>query len=381
MIAIFPELVTAARAADVERLAVLVRRYFGGTDTFRPQPDVERLVRTAGIRIERLPTGGRGALLAKDERGRFAIVAVVEPGLDAAATRFLLAHLLGHFLLDVQPLIAQGDWQVSGYREPQCPLRRYGAGEPPAPAQALDARREARADAFAAALLMPLGMVKKAYERLREPDKLAQFFGVTPAVAWRRLEALGLVPQEGPVNFLDAERRLTPPGRHEGSGEASDVTVEQLTQAATVLAPPSMPRSFAAARYGQTEKKTRVTSVEAQHEDEGPAHEAVSAPGRGTPAAAASASKREGAPAPASARAAVAGRASSSSSPAPARELAPAPARARAAAPASAPAGAEAADSAPRDAPGQPAASKGLARIRELAQKLESERAKRAAER
>jgi hypothetical protein len=370
-------LVTAARAADVERLAVLVRRYFGGTDTFRPQPDVERLVRTAGIRIERLPTGGRGALLAKDERGKFAIVAVVEPGLDAATTRFLLAHQLGHFLLDVQPLIAQGDWQVSGYREPQCPLRRYGAGEPPAPAQALDARREARADAFAAALLMPLGMVKKAYERLHEPDKLAQFFGVTPAAALRRLEALGCVPQEGPVNFLDAERRLTPPGRHEGSGEASDVTVEQLTQAAAVLAPPSMPRSFAAARYGQTERKTRGPLVEASSEDEAPALEAASAPSRGTPAPVASASKRDETPASAAARSAAGGRASSSA-PAPARGGAPAsdPGRARAAAPA----GAAVTEAASRDASGQASASKGLARIRELAQKLESERAKRTAE-
>jgi hypothetical protein len=375
MIAIFPELVTAARAADVERLAVLVRRYFGGADTFRPQPDVERLVRTAGIRIERLPTGGRGALLAKDERGKFAIVAVVEPGLDAATTRFLLAHQLGHFLLDVQPLIAQGDWQVSGYREPQCPLRRYGAGEPPAPAQALDARREARADAFAAALLMPLGMVKKAYERLHEPDKLAQFFGVTPAAALRRLEALGCVPQEGPVNFLDAERRLTPPGRHEGSAEASDVTVEQLTQAAAVLAPPSMPRSFAAARYGQTERKTRGPLVEESSEGEAPALEVASAPLRGTPEPGASASKRDQTSASAAARAAAAGRASPSAP-------APAPAPARGGAPASAPGRARAAvtEAASRDAPGQASASKGLARIRELAQKLESERAKRAAE-
>lgn len=258
MIAIFPELVQAARTLDVEKLAVLVRKYFGDSDTFRPAPDVERLVRAVGIRIERINTESRGALLAKDQNGRFAIVALIDPSLDDAASRFLLAHQLGHFLLDIQALIAQGDWQISGYRELQCPQRRYAAGEPPAPAEAIDLRREERADAFAAALLMPAGMVKRAYTRLKTLEKVATLFRVTPAVAKRRFQALGLIQPEAPVSFLDAESRLV------NKGQAT-VSMHQnrespLTESSTVVSnSPSLPRAFAAARYGQTEQATRQT--------------------------------------------------------------------------------------------------------------------------
>src|SRR5687767_12375970 len=79
MIAIFPELSAAAAAADVERLAVLVRRYFGGSEVFSPRPAVKDLVRRVGIDVETFPVNAHGALLAKDERGAFKIVAVVGP--------------------------------------------------------------------------------------------------------------------------------------------------------------------------------------------------------------------------------------------------------------------------------------------------------------
>lgn len=258
MIAIFPELVNLARSADLEKLAVMTRRYYGREDTFRPQPDVEGLLRHAGIRVERLPHASEATLLAKDEHGKFVIIAIIQPDLEPAVARFLLAHQLGHYLLDIQPLIAQGDWQVSGFRESQCPSRRYAAGEPPAPAQAFDARREARADAFAAALLMPIGMVRKAYERLRDPERLAQFFGVTTSVVMQRLELLSLGNFAGPRSFLDAEARLAASGSYEPV--AAEVNVDELAQSAPLLAPPRMPRSFAAASYGQTDRRTRGLS-------------------------------------------------------------------------------------------------------------------------
>lgn len=263
MIAIFPELVQAARTFDVEKLAVLTRKYFGEGDTFRPAPDVERLVRAVGIRIERFITEGRGALLAKDQNGCFAIVAVVEPELDETATRFLLAHQLGHFLLDIQALIAQGDWQISGYRESQCPQSRYAAGGPAAPVEAVEARREERADAFAAALLMPAGMAKMAYERLKTVDKVAAFFRVTPAVARRRCELLGLIQPKAPVSFLDAESRLVAKPRATRSTQPMDSTPPS-SLATSLGGSAQLPRAFAAARYGQTEQATRQIGSESE---------------------------------------------------------------------------------------------------------------------
>src|SRR4051812_5981485 len=118
MIAIFPEIAACAKAGDVERLAILVRRYYGGNQTLAPEPCVETLLEAAGLGVKRLPMATLGALLAKDERGRFTIVALLNEQKEQdehPATRFLLAHMLGHFLLDIQPLIATGDWQVSGY--------------------------------------------------------------------------------------------------------------------------------------------------------------------------------------------------------------------------------------------------------------------------
>lgn len=255
MIAIFPELVTLARAADIEKLAVMARRYYGGEETFFPRIDLERMLQNVGIRVERLVNGSQGSLLAKDEQGRFMIVALLDPQLESVAARFLLAHQMGHYLLDIQPLIARGDWQVSGYRESICPSRRYASREVSPSRQAIDARREARADAFAAALLMPIGMLRKAYERLKDRERLATFFGVAPAVLAQRLDQVGLTRSPLPQNFLDAEARLEGGGLRHLSANAE--TVEQLVQATPSPPPPSMPRSFAAATYGQTDKRTR----------------------------------------------------------------------------------------------------------------------------
>ncbi len=244
MIAIFPEIVAAAAAGDVERLAILVRRYFCDRETFAPKPDVGRLMINAGMEVKTLPMDTHGALLAKDERGAFTITAVVNERVDETQRRFLLAHMLGHYLLEIQPVIARGDWQASGYREPQCPAKRY-AQSSPVDMNQLEARRELLADDFAVALLLPRGMVRRAFEQLKDVERTAQFFGVAAAVLGRRLSDIGLAPNL-PSNFLDAERQI---------GAAVDAPPEAKAMVAPIE--PSMPRSYAASTYGQTEKQTR----------------------------------------------------------------------------------------------------------------------------
>ena len=253
MIAIFPEIAASAATGDVESLAILVRRYFGGADTFVPNPQIDALIKRFGLLLRRTVLPMHGALLAKDERGAFTIVVVVQEKREALAERFLLAHLLGHFLLDVQPLIARGDWQVSGFQEIIHPLERYTTLSSSPHTDPRGAKIEARADRFAAALLLPRGMVRKALETLRDPAKVATFFGVTPACLTRRLQELGGA-HDGPVDFFDAEGQINPQPLASTSNDGAEAVVRA---GLSVPAEGAMPRSYAAATYGATEKATR----------------------------------------------------------------------------------------------------------------------------
>ena len=294
MIAIFPEIVATSSAGDVERLAILVRRYFGGAQTFAPKPDLAALVETAGLSLRFLGLGSEGALLAKDERGAFSIVMVVNQRLDTQATQFMIAHLLGHYLLDIQPIIARGEWQVSGYQEEICALTRYCKQSNGNAAARKDEGREMRADAFAAALLLPRAMVIRAMEKLQDPVKVATFFGVSRACLQRRLSDLGLVMND-PVNFLDAEIRA-------GVNEANSSPADTDTGESQLVSPEgSMPRAYAASTYGATEKLTRNQPTVAApvrtpntHSNSGitPKLEVNSAPAPGAAAASSSSSLR-----------------------------------------------------------------------------------------
>ena len=210
MIAIFPEIASCAAAGDLERLAVLVRLYFGGDETFAPVLETEQLLVGAGIEVQRLSLDYEGALLAKDERGAFRIVAALRQGLTKTEERFLLAHLLGHYLLDIQPMIAGGELQVRGFRESLSPLHRYGSTSRQATGDR-DAELDARADRFASCLLLPSALLKRAYAKMGAAKPTAHFFGVTLQCLQRRLEDTG-VKVDQPVNFLAAEDRLSPPG-------------------------------------------------------------------------------------------------------------------------------------------------------------------------
>jgi len=233
MIAIFPEIAGRAAAGDSESLAILVRRYFGGAETESPKPDIRQLLSNVGIRIETMPMEGCGALLAKDDRGSFEIVAIVQAGCEKISERFMLAHMLGHFLFDIQPRIARSDWTVSGFQEAGCPLRRYSNGFMATELSAADLRVEERADDFAAALLLPRGMVKRAIERLTDHDSVAAFFGVTTACLVRRLAQLQ--QSDAPANFLAAEDRTASAGRPalqtRGGGVRGDIDAQAMLRA------------------------------------------------------------------------------------------------------------------------------------------------------
>lgn len=209
MMAIFPEIAAAVAANDIEQIAVLVRKYFGGDQTYRPQPDIELIFKDIGLPIFTKDIDSKAALIAKDEKGRFDVVSIhAQEKRGYCERRFLLAHQLGHYFLHMQPLIARGDWRSSGFRETQCPMRRYEIMIENVQDPEQDERREAEADQFAAALLLPKGMVKRAESKILDREKLADFFGVTKGVIQRRLEEIGSV-ESSPSSFFAAERQIS----------------------------------------------------------------------------------------------------------------------------------------------------------------------------
>jgi hypothetical protein len=84
-------------------------------------------------------------------------------------------------------------------------------------------------------------------EKLGDPDRVAAFFGVGRGMLLRRLSDIGLLASP-PVNFLDAERQIggAPPPRPAAPAEP------------LALAAPadSTPRSYAASTYGAMERAT-----------------------------------------------------------------------------------------------------------------------------
>lgn len=255
MIAIFPEIIALARGAEIERLSVAARKYFE-TGRTTPRPDLVRLLKAAGLSVATVksPAAPIGALVARDKKGAFEIGAVLSPTVDELTARFVLAHLFGHYLLDILPLIAAGDYAAGGFREEICPLKRYALTAPSATGMDPAERKERRADQFASALLLPAGMVKKALEKIGDVVKVAEFFAVTRPCLLRRLEDLGLGRAvSGPESFLAAERQLG------GAARKAEADADTIAAAAVKAPaePAAMPRSYAASTYGSTERNTR----------------------------------------------------------------------------------------------------------------------------
>lgn len=213
MIAIFPEIIAAAKAKDLEALAVLVRKYFGGKAKFAPRIDLIELLATAGISVERstrLPY--HAALVATDEKGRFSVNILIKANLDPIDERFTLAHMFGHFLLTMQDQISRGELTTNGFREIESPHIRYTAGQRDLHRPQSPEAQEILADQFAASLLIPRAMLTRAMEKLTDIDRTAVFFGVSKPCLSERLNSIGLgmepmAPSSQPTGTAPAEKR------------------------------------------------------------------------------------------------------------------------------------------------------------------------------
>ncbi len=189
MIAIFPRLAECAQSGDTEKLACMVRQYFGGDGTFAPILNVREIYRGIGLPIESSPISGTSALLGKDEKGQFSLTAFLSStvALNKEEESFTLAYLLGHYFFHIQHKIMRGEWAVSGVKETVSPQMRYAVHGTKA-----SESKDRICDQFAVCLLLPMAMVKRAVEKFQSVAQMAEFFGVDQRVLTRRLLELNL---------------------------------------------------------------------------------------------------------------------------------------------------------------------------------------------
>ena len=266
MLALFPEIASAAQSGDLEKLSVLIRTYFAADEATKPRLDAAAVVRHFGLPIGIDSTKYFGAIGVRDVGGNIRASIMLRDQLTAEQKSFLLCHLLGHFVLHVQPVLARGEWKTSGFRENIDPIRRYAFGEGVSGISAQDYAAEDLADRFAGALLMPAAMFRRAMEKLKDPVKVAAVFGVTKETVERRIDDLSTAhPVEA---LIRAGARSA--GDQAGAGADSKASRGALTEV-----PPEQlirdvnqpvaatPRAVAAHSYSdaaQTEPKSRQQS-------------------------------------------------------------------------------------------------------------------------
>lgn len=156
----------------------MARKELKGLGITEPPIDVRSIVQRAGIQIQEIDVS--------DNRwsGQFyrsrRLIAVNEAHHEHRK-RFTLAHELGHFLLGHE--VDEVEEQISAYGA-------YESGIIEQDEQLPDVEREA--NEFASELLIPMAMIKKDYQRLRDAKQLAARYQVSESAMWVSLLKHGL---------------------------------------------------------------------------------------------------------------------------------------------------------------------------------------------
>lgn len=266
VLAIFPEITACAQTGDLEKLVLMVRQYFAPESSSTPCLDVYALVTNFGIPVRAEFLDYSGALAVGDARGEIRASIVVNRSAGREQQNFTLSHLLGHFILHVQPILSRGEWKRSGFKEAACPLQRYAFADGLSGMSAHEFAMEDLADRFAAALLMPSDLLLKVVERTSDPSKVAQVFGVTIETAIRRLDDLGRKGADahslrsGAIGVNKSNESVSPRGQSAAERSTqSDVPASQLIRDVNQPVPQAS-RAVAAHSYSdvaQGESKPR----------------------------------------------------------------------------------------------------------------------------
>lgn len=154
----------------------LLRKTLVKDDMITLPVDVEDIARQLNIEVRRLPLDvGTDGLLVKDEEGD-GFKAVVDAYAHTHRARFTLAHEIGHYIKDYQ--FADGLVGVVERRD-----NMSSTGRDP---------NEVWANRFAAALLMPAGVVASLWAEGLSEEEIADIFNVSQDSFGHRLDGLGL---------------------------------------------------------------------------------------------------------------------------------------------------------------------------------------------
>ncbi len=206
MFAIFPEILHAAARQDQESLACLIRKYFAGNDVYAPRLRIEPLLGSLGVHSSREPVPYCARIQVMDHRGQYRISLSTSDRLtDTRELNYTQAHLLGYFLNVYLPLMAEAELSAEAYQLESSVLQKL------LQRTKVDFAKVAAADLFALALLMPSGMVKKAYQALKSPENCAAFFHVPQALLNLRLAQLRVLPSELEASEDLAKPEVVPP--------------------------------------------------------------------------------------------------------------------------------------------------------------------------
>lgn len=135
----------------------------------RPPPvDIERVATEWGLAVEYVvrPSGFHGQMV------RDRAVIEVSRGDPRHRQRFTIAHEMGHYVLDHNPVYSMAD-----DRELSDPRQT----------------NEREADIFAAEMLMPEEWMREDWKGLRNARKMATLYYVSEEAMWYRLEELRLM--------------------------------------------------------------------------------------------------------------------------------------------------------------------------------------------
>ncbi len=174
MFAIYPEIINFANQRNVESLAVAVRKYFGSQSP-KIKLDMDDLARELGLAVHVSDHIKMAAIVTSDKEGLISSHIFINkeffephPFCD-----LIKAHLLGHFFLHMMPVMAKGEGRVPNFQEILHPISRM---KDDVDSTEADLLRESEADEFALALLLPVGMFRRALNHFKTLRKTAEFF-------------------------------------------------------------------------------------------------------------------------------------------------------------------------------------------------------------
>jgi len=163
LLAIYPRLLELSRRREFCRLAVAVKETF---EIKREWPlNIIDLCKRAGIPMYQRALDYLGAIGCRDQRGRIDVFMVVQSGIDPTIRHFVLAHLLGHYFLHIQPHLLKTERPHHGFRENSWPFpEKYSNSQ----------KQEFEATAFALEILLPRSRLSKAIRAGMSAKSIAQ---------------------------------------------------------------------------------------------------------------------------------------------------------------------------------------------------------------